>query len=49
MKLHAQILTGLAAGIAAGVVAKISGMEGLQRALVAVEPIGTVFIRLVTM
>ena len=49
MKLHSRILAGLAAGIALGALSKTSGTAGLDRALIALEPLGTVFIRLITM
>ncbi len=49
MPLHVKILIGLVAGIAAGVVANLTGAEWLRAALVALEPVGTAFIRLITM
>lgn len=49
MKLHVRILAGLAGGVALGAIAKVPGAEGLQRTVVALEPIGTIFIRLITM
>jgi len=49
MKLHTQILTGLVAGAAVGGVAKLPGAEALLRVVLALEPIGTAFIRLVSM
>jgi len=49
MKLHTQILVALVGGIAVGTLAKIPGAEFLQTALQALEPLGTVFIRLITM
>ena len=49
MKLHTRILLGLGAGILVGAASKVGGAEYLQRAIVAVEPLGTAFIRLVTM
>jgi Na+/H+-dicarboxylate symporter len=49
MKLHARILTGLVIGIAVGAVAKLPGAEGLARLVLALEPIGTAFIKLVSM
>ncbi len=42
-------MIGLAAGVAAGAVANVSGLAWLTAALVALEPIGTAFIRLITM
>jgi DAACS family dicarboxylate/amino acid:cation (Na+ or H+) symporter len=49
LKLESRIFVGLAAGVAVGLVSKIAGAEWLQHGLIALEPIGTVFIRLVTM
>ena len=49
MKLHTRILLGLGAGIAIGGIAKLPGADVLSRAILAIEPIGTVFIRLITM
>ena len=51
MRLHAKILSGLVAGIAIGGLAKLPGLEGggVQRVVLAVEPVGTAFIRLVSM
>lgn len=49
MKLHTKILLGLAAGIGLGAAARLPGAEGLQRVVLAGEPLGTAFIRLVTM
>jgi Na+/H+-dicarboxylate symporter len=49
MKLHTRILTGLVAGAAIGGVARIPGMAWLVRGIVAIEPIGTAFIKLVSM
>lgn len=49
MKLHTRILLGLAGGVALGAIAKAPGAEGLQRAVIALEPVGTVFIKLITM
>ena len=49
MKLHHKIFLGLVAGLALGAVSRIPGAEPFQRFLVACEPFGTAFIRLVTM
>lgn len=49
MKLHTQILIGLLTGIAIGAVSKISNAAWLERSILAVEPVGTAFIRLITM
>ncbi|HYV98813.1 MAG TPA: cation:dicarboxylase symporter family transporter, partial [Gemmatimonadaceae bacterium] len=49
MKLHAQILTGLVAGVAAGALCKLPGLATIQRVVIAIEPAGTVFIKLITM
>ncbi|MBI4499597.1 MAG: dicarboxylate/amino acid:cation symporter [Gemmatimonadetes bacterium] len=49
MRLHTRIFLGLAAGVAVGTVAKAAQWEWLQRLVVALEPVGTAFIRLVTM
>lgn len=49
MKLEKQILVGFVAGVAIGFLSRISSFAPLQHALIALEPIGTAFIRLVTM
>jgi Na+/H+-dicarboxylate symporter len=49
MKLHTQILSGLAVGAGLGALAKLPGAEPLLRGVLAVEPVGTAFIRLVSM
>jgi proton glutamate symport protein len=49
VKLQTKILVGLVAGVAVGGVSRIPGAEWLQHTLIAIEPIGTVFIRLITM
>lgn len=49
MKLQTRIFTGLAAGIVVGGISKVAGAEALQGWLIAIEPIGTTFIRLITM
>lgn len=49
MPLHTKILVGLVLGVAAGLVANLLGLGWLKDTLVAIEPIGTLFIRLITM
>lgn len=49
MQLYTKILIGLVAGVVAGLVANLLGLEWLQSLLAALEPLGTVFIRLITM
>ncbi len=49
MRLERQIGIGFVAGIAVGGLSRASGMTWLASAVVALEPIGTVFIRLITM
>ena len=49
MKLQSKILLALAAGIAVGVLARVVDVPGLQTALVAAEPLGRAWIRLITM
>ena len=49
MKLPQRIFTGLVAGAAIGGVSKLHWTEPLGSVLVAIEPIGTAFIRLATM
>ena len=49
MPLHTKILIGLVAGVAAGMLANFAGLDWLTAGLVALEPIGTAFIRLITM
>src|SRR5262245_4082478 len=49
MKLEKQILTGFALGIAVGSLARIGGFEPFRDAVVALEPVGVAFIRLVSM
>jgi Na+/H+-dicarboxylate symporter len=49
MKLDRQILLGFVAGAAIGFISRIGGSAGLQSVLIALEPIGTIFIRLITM
>ena len=49
MKLQTQILLGLVAGIVVGVIAKAPSMAMLHRIVIAIEPVGTAFIRLISM
>lgn len=49
MKLHHKIFAGLLAGLAIGAVSRLPGAEPFQRFLMACEPLGTAFIRLITM
>jgi Na+/H+-dicarboxylate symporter len=49
MKLERQIGIGFVAGVAVGALSRASGMSWLANAVVSLEPIGTVFIRLITM
>ena len=49
MKLQTRILLGVVSGVVVGALARIPGFEPLQRTLIAIEPLGTVFIRLITM
>ena len=49
MKLHTQISIALVAGALAGLVANFFGIDWLQSTLVAIEPIGTAWIDLITM
>jgi Na+/H+-dicarboxylate symporter len=49
MKLHHKIFAGLLVGVAFGAVARLPGAEALRRAVIACEPLGTAFIRLITM
>jgi Na+/H+-dicarboxylate symporter len=49
MQLYTKILIGLVAGAAAGLVANFLEIGWLRDVLVALEPIGTVFIRLIMM
>ena len=49
MRLEKKILIGLVLGIAIGGLSRLSGMHWLQPALISIEPLGTVFIRLITM
>jgi len=49
MPLYTKILAGLVAGAAAGLAANLLGLGWLQQALAIAEPLGTAFIRLITM
>ena len=49
MQLHTKILIGLAAGVVVGAVANIADLGWLATTLTYLEPIGTAFIRLITM
>jgi proton glutamate symport protein len=49
MQLYTKILIGLVLGVVIGLVANVLGLEWLQTGLGWIEPIGTAFIRLITM
>jgi len=49
MQLYTKILIGMIAGAIFGVVANAAGLLWLKDALIALEPVGTAFIRLLTM
>src|SRR5262245_49306377 len=49
MKLHTRILIGLLIGVALGSAAKLANASWLEQSILAVEPVGTAFIRLITM
>ena len=49
MQLYNKILIGLVAGTIAGVVANVGDIAPLRDTLIALEPVGTAFIRLITM
>ena len=49
MRLQTKILIGLVAGLAAGFLARAPQLQWLQTLIVWAEPIGTIFIRLITM
>ena len=49
MPLWKKILIGLAGGVAAGLIANLADIAWLRSALVGIEPIGTIFIRLIMM
>ena len=49
MPLHTKILISLAAGVVAGFIANFLGLEWLQSFFAGIEPIGTAWIRMITM
>lgn len=49
MPLYTKILIGLATGVAAGLATKLPGLDWLTPVFQRLEPVGTVFIRLITM
>ena len=49
MQLYTKILIGLVAGAGIGVVANVANIAWLRETLTALEPVGTAFIRLITM
>ncbi|HEX9885773.1 MAG TPA: dicarboxylate/amino acid:cation symporter [Longimicrobiales bacterium] len=49
MQLYTKILIGLIAGAIAGILANVLGIQPLQDLFGAIEPLGTAFIRLITM
>ncbi len=49
MKLQTKILVGLVAGVLVGIAARISGFGALERVVLTLEPLGIMFIRLLTM
>jgi Na+/H+-dicarboxylate symporter len=49
MKLQTRIFVGLLAGVSLGALSKLAFATPLRDVLIAIEPIGTAFIRLVTM
>src|SRR5690606_34630768 len=49
MQLYTKILIGLILGVVLGLVANVLELEWLRSVLVALEPVGTGFIRLITM
>ena len=49
MQLHTKILIGLGLGIVIGLIANVFALDWLQTALLFAEPVGTAFIRLITM
>ncbi|HXD23351.1 MAG TPA: cation:dicarboxylase symporter family transporter, partial [Gemmatimonadaceae bacterium] len=49
MKLQTKILAGLVAGVLVGVVARVPELGALQRVVLTLEPLGIMFIRLLTM
>jgi len=49
MKLHTKILIGLLAGASAGIASRAPGADALAHGLIAIEPIGTLFVNLIMM
>jgi dicarboxylate/amino acid:cation (Na+ or H+) symporter, DAACS family len=49
MKLHTKILIGLLAGTVCGILSRAPGAALLARALLSIEPIGTIFVNLIMM
>jgi len=49
MTLDRKIFIGFAVGISAGFLSRVAGAEWLQQTLIAIEPVGTAFIRLISM
>jgi Na+/H+-dicarboxylate symporter len=49
MRLERQIGIGFATGVAIGALSRVGGLDWLRAAVVQIEPVGTVFIRLITM
>jgi len=49
MKLEGQIGVGFAAGVALGAASRLAGMAWLHTTVIALEPVGVAFIRLITM
>ena len=49
MKLTTKILLGLVVGAVVGVAVQASGSESAKSAVLAFEPLGTAFIRLISM
>jgi Na+/H+-dicarboxylate symporter len=49
MRLEKQILAGFVAGVAVGSLARVGGLDAFRDAVVAFEPVGVAFIRLVSM
>lgn len=49
MQLYTKIIIGLALGVATGLAANLLELSWLQSTLVAIEPVGTAFIRLISM
>src|ERR1035437_758894 len=49
MKLQTKVLAGLVAGVLVGIAARIPAAGALQQVVLALEPLGAMFIRLLTM